>query len=161
MIVSHRKCAFIYSRVCTVPGMYALPWWGSLYHYVRASLVAQMVKNLSAVQETGFDPWVGKIPWRREWLPTPVFLPGEFHEQGSFVRYSPWGHKELDTTERLTRLPRTHLVRVKHYTRLASSWCVYCVTEWCSCGHPLSRCPSYLTVCALQLLEFVCQLTRR
>ena len=41
------------------------------------------VKNLPVMQETrrGFDPWVGKIPWRREWLPTPVFLPGEFHEQ--------------------------------------------------------------------------------
>jgi len=36
-----------------------------------------MVKNPSAMQETGFDPWVRKIPWRREWLPTPVFLPGE------------------------------------------------------------------------------------
>ena len=45
----------------------------------RASLVAQLVKNAPAVQETGFDPWVGKIPWRRERLCTPVFWPGEFH----------------------------------------------------------------------------------
>jgi len=45
---------------------------------IWASLVAQMVKNLPAVQETGFDPWVGRIPWRRERLPTPVFLPGIF-----------------------------------------------------------------------------------
>ena len=45
------------------------------------------------------DPWVRKIPWRREWLPTPVFLPGEFHGQRSLVGYSPWGHKELDTTD--------------------------------------------------------------
>ena len=44
----------------------------------------------------------GKIPWRREWLPTPVFLPGQFHGQRSLVGYSPWGHKELDTAERLT-----------------------------------------------------------
>ena len=49
-----------------------------------------------------FHPWVGKIPWRREWLPTPVFLPGEFHGQRSLGGYSPWGHKELDTTEQLT-----------------------------------------------------------
>ena len=42
------------------------------------------------------DPWVGKIPWGRESLPTPVFWPREFHGL-----YSPWGHKELDTTERL------------------------------------------------------------
>ena len=49
------------------------------------SLVAQLVKNLPAMQETWFDPWVGKVPWRREWKPTPVFLPGEFHGL-----YSPW-----------------------------------------------------------------------
>ena len=36
-----------------------------------------MVKNLPAMQQTGFDPWIGKIPWRRAGQPTPVFLPGE------------------------------------------------------------------------------------
>ena len=41
-----------------------------------------------------FDPWVGKIPWRREWQPTPVFLPGEFHGQRSLVGYHPWGHSQ-------------------------------------------------------------------
>ena len=46
-----------------------------------------------------FDPWVSKIPWRRKWHPTPVFLPREFHGQRSLAGYSPWGHKELDTTE--------------------------------------------------------------
>jgi len=46
-----------------------------------------------------FNPWVGKIPWRREWLPTPAFLPGKFHIQKSLVGYSPWGHKESDMTE--------------------------------------------------------------
>ena len=49
-----------------------------------------------------FNPWVGKIPWRREWLATPVFLPGEFHGERRLVGYSPWGHKELDTTKWLT-----------------------------------------------------------
>ena len=49
-----------------------------------------------------FDPWVRKIPWRREWLPTPVFLSGEFHGQRSLVGYSWWDHTELNTTERLT-----------------------------------------------------------
>ena len=43
-----------------------------------------------------------KIPWRREWLPTPVFLPGESRGQRSLVGYSPWCHKELDTAEWLT-----------------------------------------------------------
>ena len=50
--------------------------------------VAQTVKNLPMMQET----WVGKIPWRREWQPTPVFLPGESHGQ-SESGYSPWSHK--------------------------------------------------------------------
>ena len=50
----------------------------------------------------GSDPWVGKIPWRREWLPTPLFLPEEFYGQRSLVGYSPWGHKEWDMMERLT-----------------------------------------------------------
>ena len=42
----------------------------------------------------GCDPWVRKIPWRREWLPTPLILPGESHGQRSLVSYSPWGHKK-------------------------------------------------------------------
>ena len=46
----------------------------------------------------GFDPWVGKIPWRRKWHPTPVLLPGESHRGRSLVGYSPWGHKDSDTT---------------------------------------------------------------
>ena len=49
-----------------------------------------------------FDPWVGKIPWRRVWQPTPVLLPGKFHGQRSLVGYSLWGHKELDVTEWLS-----------------------------------------------------------
>ena len=47
----------------------------------------------------GFDSWVRKIPWRRKWKPTPVFLLGESHGQRILVGYSPWGHKELDTAE--------------------------------------------------------------
>ena len=56
-----------------------------------ASLVAKTVKNLSACNAG--DP-VGKILWRREWLPTPVLLPGEFHGQKSLAGYRPWGFKE-------------------------------------------------------------------
>jgi len=61
-----------------------------------------MVKNLPAMWRPGFNPWIKKILCRREWLPTPVFLPGEFHEQRSLEGYSPWGCKESDTTEQLT-----------------------------------------------------------
>ena len=49
-----------------------------------------------------FDPWVRKIPWRREWQPTPVLLPGESQGQRIRADCSPWGCKESDTTERLT-----------------------------------------------------------
>jgi len=64
-----------------------------------ASLVAQMVKNPPAMQES----WVQSLYWEdtleKEWQPTPVFLPGEFHGQRSLVGYSPCGRKELDMTE--------------------------------------------------------------
>ena len=59
-----------------------------------ASLVAQLIKNLPACRRPGFNLWVGKIPWKKERLLTPVFWPGEFHGL-----YSPWSHKESDTTE--------------------------------------------------------------
>jgi len=57
------------------------------------------VQRLTA---TPAAPWVGKIPWRREWLLTPVFLPGEFYEQRRLAGYSTRSRKELDTTEQLT-----------------------------------------------------------
>ena len=65
---------------------------------VRASLLAQMVKNLPAMQETQVQSLGQEIPWRREWLPTPAFLPGESHGQRSLMGYSPWGLKESDAT---------------------------------------------------------------
>ena len=60
-----------------------------------------MVKRLPAMRETQVPSWVGKIPWRRKWQPTPVLLPGKFHGQRSLVGYSPLGRKESDMTERL------------------------------------------------------------
>ena len=64
-------------------------------------MVALMVKNLPIMQEAQVQSlgWIGKIPWRKEWQPTPIFLPGEFHGQRSLAGYSPWGRKELDMTE--------------------------------------------------------------
>ena len=49
-------------------------------------------------QRHRFDPWIGKIPWRRKWQPTPGFLPGESHGQRRLMGYSPWGCKELGRT---------------------------------------------------------------
>ena len=57
------------------------------------------VKNLPpSAGDAGFDPWVGKILWRRRWQLTPVFLPRRSHGQRSLVGYSHWGHKESDMT---------------------------------------------------------------
>ena len=71
-------------------------------YFILASLVAKLVKNLPAMQETQVQSLGGEDPWRREWLPTPVFLPGEFRGQRSLVGYSPWSPKELEVTEQLT-----------------------------------------------------------
>ena len=49
--------------------------------------------NAGDTDRCGFDAWVGKIPWRRKWPPTPAFLPGEFREQRSLAGYSPGGHR--------------------------------------------------------------------
>ena len=70
--------------------------------YSSASLVAQMVKSFPQCRRPGFDPWVGKNTWRREQIPTPLFLTGEFHGQRILMGCSPWGCKESDTTELLT-----------------------------------------------------------
>ena len=58
-----------------------------------------MVKNVLQGRRPGFDPWLGKIPWRSEWQPTPVFLSEQFHGQRNLAGYSLWGHKESDMTE--------------------------------------------------------------
>ena len=86
-IISHSQ-AWSYRVICLL-----LAYWGFL--------VAQMVKNMSAVQEI----WVQSLGWEdileKGWQPTPVFLPGKFHGRGTWQAMWPWGHKELDTTERL------------------------------------------------------------
>ena len=77
----------------------------TVYILTWTSLVVQIVKNLHTVQETLDQiPVSGKIPWRRKWQPTSVFLPGEFHEQRRLEGYSPWCCKKPDTTERLTHI---------------------------------------------------------
>ena len=63
--------------------------------------------------------WV-KIPWRRAWQPTPVFVPGEFHGQRSLAGCSPWGHNELDITEQLT-----------HTTELCTKGSIFRLTISC------------------------------
>ena len=80
----------------------------------------------------GFDPWVRKIPWRRKWQPSPVFLPWEFHGQRSLAGYNPWGPKESDTTERLTG---THWNEYWVYVSLQNWYIVSCMWDSvCVCG---------------------------
>ena len=72
-------------------------FWSNSQKYWLMGLLSWLNGKESACQcrRHRFDSWVGKIPWRRKWLPTPVFLPGEFHGQRSLVGYSPWGHKRV------------------------------------------------------------------
>ena len=65
----------------------------------RLSMVAQQSRICLQCRRPGFDPWVRKIPWRRAWQPTPVFLPRESHGQRSLAGCRPRGRTESDTTE--------------------------------------------------------------
>ena len=73
--------------------------------HIRASLVAQLVKYLPAVQEIQVQSLGWEEPLEEGMQPSPGFLPGESHTQRSLVGYSPWGHKELYTTEDVQMTP--------------------------------------------------------
>ena len=95
-------------KIIIIPNVY---WWVIIY-------VLSLMLSLLAFYFSGSDgkesawnagdqgsiyPWVRNIPWRREWQPSPIFLPGEFHGQRSLAGYSTWGYKESDMTEQLTQ----------------------------------------------------------
>ena len=103
----------------SIPGSESSPGEGVGYppQYSWASLVAQVIKNPPAMQET----WVGKSPWRRAWQPTPVFLPGEPHGHRSLAGCSPRGRSEPDTTEWLHFIFLYGLCKTKYFI-----WCEYC-----------------------------------
>ena len=82
---------------------------GYPFRYSWASLVAQLVKDLPAVQETGFNLWVGKIPWRRAWQPTPIFL----------SRESPWTEKPGRLVHGVTK-SQTRSSNEAHHTFFAT-----------------------------------------
>ena len=62
-------------------------------------VVKKLPANKGNVKRSGFNLWVGKIPWKKAWQPPPVFLPGESHGWESLAGYDPYNHKELDMTE--------------------------------------------------------------
>ena len=86
---------------------------------MMASLMAQMVRRLSMMQETRFNPWVGKISWRRKWQPTPVS-----RGRRNLVGYSPWGLNESDMTERLHFL-FFHLYLIFGHTLFCSNFSMW------------------------------------
>ena len=83
----------------------------------------------------GYDPWEGKIPWRRKWQPTPVFLPGKFSGQKSLAGYSPWGRQESDTSEQLT-LKRGKAELMEPCSGV--SWDIFSCTSCCD-AVPITR----------------------
>ena len=78
------------------------PWWGQSSIYWGLSRWLSGKESTCQCRRRRFDLWVWKIPWRKKWQPTPIFLPGKSHEQRSLMSYSPWGCKESDTTEGLS-----------------------------------------------------------
>ena len=92
-----------------------------------------------------FSPWVGKIPWRKEWLRAPAFLLGEFHGQRSLVGYSLWSRKELDMIERLKSFRN-----LNRHTLLIKIWFIifllpqqYWTLKNFHCDHPSSDLPAF------------------
>ena len=95
--------AYLLQRCCGPTGLQGpreiqlLLSWAS-FGFLDGNMVKNLPSDAGDARECRFHPWVGKIPWRRKWQPTPVFLPGKFHGRRSLVGYSPQGHKESDMT---------------------------------------------------------------
>ena len=101
------------------------PLQSGFYHW--ASLVAQWERirlQCKSRRRHGFEPWVGKIPWRRKCEPTPVFLPGELHGQRSLVGSSPWGSHRVQTWLKWLRMHARDMKLFNFFEMLFS----YCLT---------------------------------
>ena len=90
--------AYMQNTSCEILGWMKHKLESRLQREISITSDMQMTPPSCQCRRLGFDPWVKKIPWRREWLPTPVFLPGELHGL-----YSPWGCKESDMNEQLSQ----------------------------------------------------------
>ena len=92
--------------------------------YCRASPVAQMVKNLPAMQETRVWPLAQEDPLEKGMVATPAFLPREFHGQRSLKGYSPWSCKESDTTEQLKHLNLCCILSIQSWMQNTDVLCI-------------------------------------
>ena len=107
-----------------------LPWWLRQY------------RNCLQCRRPRFSPWIGKIPWRRKWQPTPVFLSEKSHGQRSLVCYSPWGQKESDLTECLSTVMFNIVLDVRgehdehQLRRTLRAWSRHMDSSFCS-GAPV------------------------
>ena len=87
--------------------------WADSYNKFHVYRWLSSKESVCQCWRHGFDPWVKKVPWRRKWHPTPVFLPGKSHGQSRLVGYSPWGCKVSDTTEQLSNWACMHVIYIK------------------------------------------------
>ena len=87
-------------------------------HTHTASQVASWSRICLQCRRHRFDPWVRRIPWRRKWQPTPVFLPRKSQGQSSLVGLNPWGFEESDPTEQTHTYTHTHTVYLSIYIHI-------------------------------------------
>ena len=112
-----------------------LNWWCT-----GASLGKESACQSRRCNRGGFSPWVRKIPWRRKWQHTPVFLPPKSYGQMSLASYSPWGLKKSDTTERVnTHMICRHHAKHYRYTRGRKEWSLFSKTSQSSWRHLLMK----------------------
>ena len=109
-----------------------------LMYMLQLNIPLQNFLILNSSKRPGFDLWIKKIPWIKEWQPTPVFLPEESHGQKSLAGYSPWDRKKSNTTERqtlslLTFLPAFVLLCPNSHFGLPTRWS-FVLVPYCSKG---------------------------
>ena len=136
-------------RCCARLGIKVLqtanPCKGShLLHILRARVVypggasgKESVCQSRRCERLGFNPWRGKIPWRREWCPHPVFLPGKYQGQRSLVGCNPWGCKESDKTVQLSTKKRLVPYQSQPLEQLPKTLVFWALLFCGSTAHPL------------------------
>ena len=133
--LSHMNC---YICMCMCVCAHTLDLWASQL----ALVVNDPPASVGVVKIHGFNHWIWKVPWRRAWQPTPVFLPGESHGQRSLEGYTPQGWKELGMPE-ATEHTCTHVVVCCAFVCLSGYICVY-VFFFCVCVHVCEYVHTYI-----------------